>query len=380
MYWDNGSGMQGGHASTGVRSPETQWYLAEGYTGQNFQTYILIQNPTETDADVVVTYMPDVGANVVKSLTVPANSRFTILANDNDANKPGLGPDIAFATKVESTEPIVVERAMYFPNEGTEAMGVTNPSTVWYLAEGYTENGFGTFILIQNPNAVNAEVTVTYMLTDSTTVHKEFTVSSNSRFTVVAADDETFGVGIDKTFSTTIESTQPVIVERAMYWANGDNIQAGHDSPGLTGTAFSWNLAEGYTGDGFDTRILVQNPNDVQANIEITYMLNDGSTVNKSVDILPHARFTIVGSEDNLFGVGPNCAFATRIESDQPIIVERAMYFPPGGVMEPRECPINERRAQERPESKNRILVIIILLLALLLLILGIWISIQSRP
>jgi len=171
------------------------------------------------------------------------------------------------------TEPIVVERAMYFPNEGTEAMGVTNPSTVWYLAEGYTENGFGTFILIQNPNAVNAEVTVTYMLTDSTTVHKEFTVSSNSRFTVVAADDETFGVGIDKTFSTTIESTQPVIVERAMYWANGDNIQAGHDSPGLTGTAFSWNLAEGYTGDGFDTRILVQNPNDVQANIEITYML-----------------------------------------------------------------------------------------------------------
>lgn len=332
MYWPNGDGTQGGHASTGVTSPAPQWYLAEGYTGDNFQTYILIQNPTETDAVIEVTYMPDADENVVKTLTVPAKSRYTIVTGEDDPAGPGLGANKAFATKVTSTNdvPIVVERAMYFASEGTEAMGVTQPSNDWFLAEGYTDQGFRTYILLQNPNSDNADVTLTYMLSDGSTVTRQVTIPANSRFTV-NAEVATVGVGGGKTFSTAIQSTQPIIVERAMYWPNGDNTLAGHDSPGVTGAASSWNLAEGFTAAGFDTRILVQNPNDAWANITITYMKQDGGTVTKTVSIKPHARFTIIGSEDNLFGVGPDLAFSTHIESDQPIIVERAMYFPGGG-------------------------------------------------
>ncbi len=333
MYWPNGEGIQGGHASTGVTSPALQWYLAEGYTGDNFQTYILIQNPTETDANVEVTYMPDTGSNVVKTLVVPANSRFTIVTGDGDANGPGFGTDKAFATKVASTNgvPIVVERAMYFASEGTEAMGVTNPGKYWFLAEGYTDLGFRTYILIQNPNPVSASVTLIYMLPNGSTKTKNVTVSANSRFTVVGAEDSTYGVGTGITFSTTIQSTQPIIVERAMYWMNGENTLAGHDSPGVTGSALAWNLAEGFTGAGFDTRILIQNPNNSSAYITITYMKQGGGTVTKTVTINPHARFTIIGSEGNLFGIGADLAFSTHIESDKPIIVERAMYFPGGG-------------------------------------------------
>lgn len=331
MYWPNGEGTQGGHASTGVTSPALQWYLAEGYTGNNFQTYILIQNPTETDASVEVTYMPDSGSNVVKTLTVPANSRYTIVTGD--ATGPGLGPDVAFATKVTSTNgvKIVVERAMYFANEGTEAMGVTAPGKNWFLAEGYTDLGFRTYILIQNPNSVSTSVTLIYMKADGTTKTKTVTVAANSRFTVVGAEDSTYGIGVGKTFSTTIQSTQPIIVERAMYWLNGDNTLAGHDSPGVTGAALAWNLAEGFTGAGFDTRILIQNPNSKAAHVTITYMKQGGGTVTKTVTILAHARFTIIGSEGDKYGIGPDLAFSTHIESDRPIIVERAMYFPGGG-------------------------------------------------
>lgn len=331
MYWPNGEGTQGGHASTGVTSPALQWYLAEGYTGANFQTYILIQNPTETDANVEVTYMPDSGSNVVKTLTVPANSRFTIVTGDPDG--PGLGPDKAFATKVASTNgvKIVVERAMYFANEGTEAMGVTTPGKYWFLAEGYTDLGFRTYILIQNPNAVSTSVKLIYMKSDGTTKTKTVTVAANSRFTVVATEANTYGIGVGQTFSTTIQSTQPIIVERAMYWMNGDNTLAGHDSPGVTGAALAWNLAEGFTGAGFDTRILIQNPNSSAAHVTITYMKQGGGTVTKTVTIKAHARFTIIGVEGDKFGIGADLAFSTHIESDKPIIVERAMYFPGGG-------------------------------------------------
>lgn len=333
MYWPNGDGTQGGHATTGVTSPATEWYLAEGYTGQNFQTFILIQNPNAEAAEIEVTYMPDEGENIVKNITIAGNSRYTIVAHDPNPDGPGIGLDKAFAARVVSTngQPIVVERAMYFASEGHEAMGVTGANRTWYLAEGYTDLGFGTFILIQNPNDVQTDVLITYMLPDGTTVEKEVSVAPFSRFTVVAAEDTTYGVGIAKTFSTRLEATEPIIVERAMYWRNGEVTQAGHDSPGVISAAYTWNLAEGFTGAGFDTRILIQNPNSKWADITITYMKQGGGLVTKTVDIQPYARFTVVGAEGDLFGIGSDLAFSTRIESDQPIIVERAMYYAGGG-------------------------------------------------
>ncbi len=333
MYWPIGDGIQGGHASTGVTSPATEWYLAEGFTGLEFQTFILIQNPNNEAAEVEVTYMPDAGANVVKNITVAGNSRYTIVAHDTDPDGPGIGLDKAFATRIVSTNgmPIIVERAMYFGKEGHEAMGVTGAHHTWYLAEGYTDLGFGTFILIQNPNPDEAQITITYMLPDGSTVEKQVEVAPYSRFTVVGSEDTTYGVGPGLAFSTRLDSTEPIIVERAMYWPNGVDTQAGHDSPGVTAAAQSWYLAEGFTGAGFDTRILVQNPNAESAIITITYMKQGGGVVTKQVDIMPFARFTIIGAEDDKFGIGPDLAFATHITSNHPIIVERAMYYPGGG-------------------------------------------------
>jgi hypothetical protein len=169
------------------------------------------------------------------------------------------------------------------------------------------------------------------MLPDGTTVKKEITVAPYSRFTVVAAEDSTYGVGIAKTFSTRLEAPEPIIDERAMYWRNGDVTQAGHDSPGVTSAAYTWNLAEGFTGAGFDTRILIQNPNAKWADITITYMKQGGGLVTKKVSIKPYARFTIIGAEGDLFGIVSDLAFSTRIKSNKPIIVERAMYYAGGG-------------------------------------------------
>ncbi|MBK5092901.1 MAG: IPT/TIG domain-containing protein, partial [Actinobacteria bacterium] len=59
MYWD---ARRGGHDSIGVTSPSRTWYLAEGSTAWGFETYLLIQNPSETKpASVNVTYMTRFG-------------------------------------------------------------------------------------------------------------------------------------------------------------------------------------------------------------------------------------------------------------------------------------------------------------------------------
>ena len=323
MYWPNGPGTSGGHVTTGIQQPSNTWYLAEGFTGSGFQTYILIQNPNDIEAAIDVTYMLQGGGTIEKSLTVPPNSRFTIVTHDPDQ----VGLDQAFSTKLVSNQPIIVERAMYFNNDGHNTVGVEAPANSWYLAEGYTGSGFGTFILIQNPNSTETNVDIRYMLQGGGTIDKSVTVSPNSRYTIVTHDADQ--VGIEQAFSTKIDSDQPIIVERAMYWPNGETSLGGHDSNGVLNPALEWNIAEGYTGDDFDTFILVQNPNDTEANVSIIYMMQGGGTLNSGIIVPPNSRFTIIAHDPDQVGTG--FAFSTNLVSDQPIIVERAMYFPNGG-------------------------------------------------
>ena len=114
-----------------------------------------------------------------------------------------------------------------------------------------------------------------------------------------------------------------------MYWPNGDGTIAGHNSPAVEGPGLIWNLAEGYTGDGFETFILIQNPNDKKAELAVTYLLQDGGTIEKSLTVAAKSRYTIVTHDESQVGVG--VAFSTRIEANRPVIVERAMYFNNGG-------------------------------------------------
>ena len=151
---------------------------------------------------------------------------------------------------------------------------------------------------------------------------RSHSVPGNSRYTIVAARvDE---VGPDQAFSTTITSAQPIIVERAMYFDGG-----GHNTIGVTDPAYTWYLAEGYTGGGFSTYILLQNPYSVATTVSVTYMIQGGGAEVRSHTVPAYSRYTIVAA--NTSQVGPDKAFSTKLVGDQPIIVERAMYFDGGG-------------------------------------------------
>jgi len=323
MYWPNGDGSRGGHVTTGITNLNTTWYLAEGYTGNNFTTYILIQNPNREAASVGINYMLTDGTEIYRGVIVPPFSRFTVAVHDISQ----LGPDSAFSTKLVSNLPIAIERAIYFANDGHVSKGISQPQTVWYLAEGFTGYGFGTYILLQNPNLGPATVTIRYMQQGGGVSTKTVTLRGNSRSTIAVQDESQLGV--DRVFSTRINSTLPIIVERAMYWPNGDGTIAGHNSPAIEAPSLIWNLAEGFTGDSFETFILVQNPNDKKAELTVTYLLQDGGVIEKVLTVAANSRYTIEAHDESQVGLG--VAFSTRIVSNRTVIVERAMYFNNGG-------------------------------------------------
>ncbi|MCD4700058.1 MAG: S8 family serine peptidase [Phycisphaerae bacterium] len=293
-------------------------YLAEGFTGSGFETFVLIQNPNDSIANLNVSYFLESGGVIERQHSILANSRYTI-ATQNSAE---VGPDLAFSTRLDSDIPVIIERAMYFANGGHNTIGVSNPASTWYLAEGFTGAGFETFILIQNPNGTDVVANVTYMLDDGTVLACQHTIPADSRYTIAAQNAEE--VGLDQAFSTKVEASQPVIVERAMYFQNG-----GHTTIGVSSPASTWYFAEGFTGAGFETYILVQNPNSAAVVAYVTYMLDDGTVLVRQHTITANSRYTIAAQ--NAEEVGWDQAFSTKVEAGQPVIVERAMYYQNGG-------------------------------------------------
>ena len=90
-------------------------------------------------------------------------------------------------------------------------------------------------------------------------------------------------------------------------------------------------LAEGSTGyehrGNCESWILVQNPGDTTAHIEITYITEDGPVPGPEATLAPGTRksFNVADAVPGTWSV------STSIASDQPVIVERSMYWNTAG-------------------------------------------------
>ena len=72
-------GDRDGTAATGM-TPGKTWYFAEGQTGDDFTTWLLVLNPGTAPAALTVTYYPVEGKPVVKTYTAPPTARLNIAA------------------------------------------------------------------------------------------------------------------------------------------------------------------------------------------------------------------------------------------------------------------------------------------------------------
>jgi hypothetical protein len=223
-----------GHESAGVNAPSTSWFLAEGATGSFFTTFVLLANPGTADATAIVTFLPDSGQAVSKTRIVPAGQRVTLNIAAEDASLASS----AVATEVQSTQPILVERAQYWPFsadrwfEAHNAFGSTAVGTKWGLAEGRVggPEHYQTFILLANAHASDAaQVRITFLRVDGTTVAKSFTVNPTSRLNVQVNSVPELG---DESFGALIEVTSGpgIFVERrALFRCERRHIRRGHE-------------------------------------------------------------------------------------------------------------------------------------------------------
>ena len=291
----------------------------------SFDTYILLANPTGSKAQANLTYMLRDGRQVTESRTLQPYSRKTVKVDDTLVNEE-------VSTTVDSpTGQVVAERAMYFKYLGKYPGGHTSPGSTqtaanWFLAEGCTDFGFDTYILIQNPGGETADVTLTFMKEGGQTVDLHCQVAPHARYTV-AVDTVP---GMEKAqFSTAVSSTRQVVVERSMYFDYKGIIKEGSNAQGLTQLSNDWYFAEGYTSSTFDTYVLLANPNDTATNAVLRLLGDDGKSSDVHLVIPAHARKTVPINQIKGWG---KRAFSMTVHSDLPTAAERAMYFTYNGI------------------------------------------------
>ncbi|MBU1669959.1 MAG: right-handed parallel beta-helix repeat-containing protein [Actinobacteria bacterium] len=323
MSWTGGAGASGkgsgqeAHCSVGVTSPAKTWYLPEGSTDWGFECYLLIQNPGTTVANCTITYMIEGADPVDVPVQVPASGRGTWNMAEH------IGSEDA-SIKVVSDVPVIPERAMYRNSrrEGHDSIGTTTPATDYYLAEGACgyDVGYITYVLVQNPQESATDVAISYLTGSGQVPGPSFTMSANSRKTVRLNDQLPPNTDV----STSVHGSQPIIAERAMYWNNGTG-EACHDSIGMDSPHACFYLPDGQTDEGRETWTLVQNPNDTDVQVTITYMTPQGTgNVEKTETVPANSRRTFNMAEHS----GLSGRASIMVESaSSPIMVERAMYW-----------------------------------------------------
>lgn len=313
--FDRGSGV---NVSPGA-APSRNWYFAEGSTAWGFNTYLALQNPSDSEAFAQVTFTREGGKSGRVHYKLLPNSR----VNVDVAALPDMS-QTDFTTTVRSTRPITAERAMYFADHygisgGHDSPGTTSPEKNWYLAEGTSWPGFSTFLIMDNPGDKTAVARVNCMTTEGKNVSKSFSIKPKARRTiwmngVSELENASYGMAV--------ESTSPVVVERSMYF-DYKGIRDGSNTVATPTPARTWYLPEGRTSPGNDTYVLLLNPNKEPAKTGMEFITSDGQVARSDVELPGLSRKTVCLNEIEAVN-GKDVS--TKVMSSRPIVVERSVY------------------------------------------------------
>ncbi len=227
--------------------------------------------------------------------------------------------------RVTADVPITAERSIYLDKPGhsggSVSRGAPKPSKTWYLAEGTTQNGFDSWLLLANPTQYGTTAKIKYMTeTGSRNPVKVFIPAFSRRSVHVNA------TLINKSFGTKVTAGRPIVVERSVYFKYGE-MNGMHTSIGAMAPAKQWYFAEGRTSGRNDTWIGLLNPGPTAATVHMRYVTPlgevDGGTV-----VIPAYRRRSVSVDSHV----PDSEVSIIVEADRGVVAERAVYFDEGGI------------------------------------------------
>ncbi len=232
LYFDYG-GWTGGSCTMGATAIGQDYYFSEGTTREGFHEYLTLQNPGSAPVVVNAYFIlgEQQGGAINKSYSVEPGKRTTIFV----PTEVPSGKDVS--VHLSSTSPFLAERPLYFSfswlgltaTGGSSIIGAFQPVKSWYFTEGCTIDRFIEFITIQNPNAADANVEITYFVQGfGPLIPRRAVIKAGTRATITVNTD----AGPGAQLSCRLDSDLPIVAERPMYF-DYNGWDGGHDALGV---------------------------------------------------------------------------------------------------------------------------------------------------
>ncbi|MFP5318285.1 MAG: DUF5719 family protein [Acidimicrobiia bacterium] len=216
--FDGSDTRKGMSVSLGSAAPGDLWYFPEGFLAEGLTERFQLFNPGRDEARTSVELTLEQGSAEPIVLTVPGQSRVTLLANDEARIPKG----VAHAVTVRSTNdvPVVVERTVDAMSPASRTgLAITAGARVaaerWVVAAGQADDATEEWLVFQNPGDRAVRVSVT-LLDDGVAVVppglSAIDVAPNSRRGVRLNDTVRKGPT-----SLLITGGSPFVVERDTY-------------------------------------------------------------------------------------------------------------------------------------------------------------------
>jgi uncharacterized repeat protein (TIGR01451 family)/fimbrial isopeptide formation D2 family protein len=217
--------LAAGHVGGGATAASTDWFFAEGATGDFFNLFLLLGNPGAVDAAVDVRYLLPNGQTLVKTYTVAANTRRTIFVAGEDP----LLASTSVGMTVSSSQPIVAERAMWWPGpavapdwyESHVVLGATTTGTRWAVASAAEGGPLAeqTFVLVANQAATAGQLRITAVFDDGSQHVQEMPIGATARLTLELGTvfPESAGHALSVIVESLGNAPVPLVVEGSRY-------------------------------------------------------------------------------------------------------------------------------------------------------------------
>ena len=288
-----------------------EWYFASGDTRLDLQTYILVNNPNISPATLLLKLLFEDREPQIFTATAEPLSRYTFPIQEL-LPSVGIQPT-GFACQLTSDRPVFAERAMYVSGDGlrdgaaihtfrvcaSAQVGVPQPLTEWFLAEGTTTQSADgqnrdTYIFLANPNAVDVQAELQFYREGqlSTTVQK--TIPANRRITF---DAKLTAELANANFSASIRSlTGPgIIVDRTMVGSAHEIArQWCHSSAAASATSTQWYFGDGTLADGFETFLTLANPTENPASVMLRFLRETEEPFETTIGVNALQRRTVI--------------------------------------------------------------------------------------
>ena len=339
MYFTYAGHIPGGSDVLGATQLTSSFDFGYLDTSPGASTWLTILNQNSYAIDVRVRYFAAAsGAETDTLHTVAANSRGTI-----NVNAEGL-PAGSYSALVSLTQsgsntpaPGLVERPLYLIDSLTgytgsaDIVGVSQPLSNWYFAEGYTGPTFSERYILSNPSTTSAvSASVTFLLSNGSSASSAVNLAPGAQQVINANAI----IGAKQNNSAVVTSTGgPVLAERFMSFEYTGGVGGGGSVPGgiqgasdVLGAAQPsqvFEFAEGYTGGQFAEFLTLENPGAQAAQVTVRYLPQSGATPTVITYTVPaNSRYTVVTN-----AAMPSQSFSMEVISSAPIVAERPMYF-----------------------------------------------------